>query len=307
MVWNTSLTQIPWFRSGMPPFPGLWLGISDLGLSWLIPNCSLPDVRICMVSNFMDFRCFAAYVPFTCGMTTEVSDLLRVCNRCVTDTESFFDVFGIKNRYKQRRERQEKLMVSANSRNLPTLVESVCETLCLQDCASGLSPVPVWSYFLGAFAWNNLAPTRRIFMKFEIWALFENLSRKFKFHSYRTRITGTLREHQCTFLYLARFSLEWEMFRTKVVQKNQTIDFMFSNFFFNGAGYEIMWKNVVEPERPQTDNMAHAHFTLDTQGNKHTLWICNTYWYFLCNSGCMKAPKCYVLRRCTVPVFYILK
>jgi len=27
-------------------------------------------------------------------MTTEVSDLLRVCNRCVTDTESFFDVFG---------------------------------------------------------------------------------------------------------------------------------------------------------------------------------------------------------------------
>jgi hypothetical protein len=48
--------------------------------------------------------------------------------------------------------------------------------------------------FLGAFAtisfvmsvrppaWNNSAPTGLIFMKFDIWALFENLSRKFKFH-----------------------------------------------------------------------------------------------------------------------------
>ena len=34
-------------------------------------------------------------VPFACEMTTEVSDLRRVCNRCVTDTESFFGVFGI--------------------------------------------------------------------------------------------------------------------------------------------------------------------------------------------------------------------
>jgi hypothetical protein len=31
-------------------------------------------------------------------------------------------------------------------------------------------------------AWNNLAPTRRIFMKFYISVVFENSSRKFKFH-----------------------------------------------------------------------------------------------------------------------------
>ena len=31
-------------------------------------------------------------------------------------------------------------------------------------------------------AWNNSAPTWQIFIKFEIWAFFENLSRKFKFH-----------------------------------------------------------------------------------------------------------------------------
>ena len=31
-------------------------------------------------------------------------------------------------------------------------------------------------------AWNNSAPTRRIFMKIYIWVFFENLSRKFKSH-----------------------------------------------------------------------------------------------------------------------------
>jgi len=30
-------------------------------------------------------------------------------------------------------------------------------------------------------AWNNLAPTKRIVMKVDIWVFFENLSRKFKF------------------------------------------------------------------------------------------------------------------------------
>ena len=29
-------------------------------------------------------------------------------------------------------------------------------------------------------AWNNSSPTGRIFMKFDIWVLFENLSRKYR-------------------------------------------------------------------------------------------------------------------------------
>jgi hypothetical protein len=31
-------------------------------------------------------------------------------------------------------------------------------------------------------AWYNSAPTGRIFMKFDIWLFFENMSRKFNFH-----------------------------------------------------------------------------------------------------------------------------
>jgi hypothetical protein len=35
-------------------------------------------------------------------------------------------------------------------------------------------------------------------------------------------------------------------------RENQQTHFMFSNFFFeNRAVYEIMWKNIVQPDRPQ--------------------------------------------------------
>jgi hypothetical protein len=57
--------------------------------------------------------------------------------------------------------------------------------------------------------------------------------------------------------YLAQFFLEWEMFRTKVVEKNQNKHFVFSNLFFfsflieNRAVYEKIWKNIVEWGMPQ--------------------------------------------------------
>jgi hypothetical protein len=41
-------------------------------------------------------------------------------------------------------------------------------------------------------------------MKFDICVFFENLSRKFKFHSDLTRITGALREELSTFFISSR-------------------------------------------------------------------------------------------------------
>jgi hypothetical protein len=51
--------------------------------------------------------------------------------------------------------------------------------------------------------------------------------------------------------YLDQFSLEWEMFLTKVLEKMNHILFSVTFFFENGAFYEIMWKNIVEPDSPQ--------------------------------------------------------
>ena len=53
-------------------------------------------------------------------------------------------------------------------------------------------------------AWNNFFPSGRIFMKFDIWVFFENLSRNFKLYWNLTGITGTLHERQYMFLIISR-------------------------------------------------------------------------------------------------------
>jgi hypothetical protein len=65
-------------------------------------------------------------------------------------------------------------------------------------------------------------------------------------------------------LYLTRFFLEWEMFQTKRCKENQNTHFMFNIFFRKSCG---LWDNEEEYCRSgqaTDDNMAHAHFMLDT-------------------------------------------
>jgi hypothetical protein len=60
-------------------------------------------------------------------------------------------------------------------------------------------------------------------MKFGIWVVFENLSRIFKFHYNLTTITVLyMKTYVHLWQYLAQFSLEWEMFQIKVVEKIKT-------------------------------------------------------------------------------------
>jgi hypothetical protein len=62
---------------------------------------------------------------------------------------------------------------------------------------------------------NNSAPNETIFMKYYIWVLLENLSRKFK-----TYKTLTLHEDQYTFLILSHsFLLRMRNISTKIVKK----------------------------------------------------------------------------------------
>ena len=52
--------------------------------------------------------------------------------------------------------------------------------------------------------------------------------------------------------YFAQFFLDCETSLTKLVEKIKTRLFILNNFFmFNRAVDEIMWKNMVEPGRPQ--------------------------------------------------------
>ena len=98
---------------------------------------------------------------------------------------------------------------------------------------------------------TNSAVNARILTKFDITVLFENLRRKFKFYENLTRIAGTLHYGQYTFSpYLAQFSLEWQILK-KNVEEIKTRILCSVTFFERRTVYEIMWKNIVEPERPQ--------------------------------------------------------
>ena len=77
--------------------------------------------------------------------------------------------------------------------------------------------------------------------------------------------------------YLSQFSLEWKMFQTEIVEKIRK-HFMLSNFM----KIVVLWDNLEKYCRAveaTDDNVTPAHCMLDSQGYRHTLRICNTYWF----------------------------
>jgi hypothetical protein len=81
--------------------------------------------------------------------------------------------------------------------------------------------------------WNNSAPTGLIFMKFDIWGFSKNLFKKFRFHSNRKRITGTLHQRDlCTFMVVS----PWILLRMRNVsdrsyRANHNTHFIFHKVF----------------------------------------------------------------------------
>jgi hypothetical protein len=100
-------------------------------------------------------------------------------------------------------------------------------------------------------AWKFSASTGRNFIKLYIRVFFENLSRNFKFHYNRTRITGTLHDNQYTFLVISRLiPFRVENVSDKCCRENDNI-LCAITFPLNRAVYEIMWKSIRERDGPQ--------------------------------------------------------
>jgi hypothetical protein len=67
-------------------------------------------------------------------------------------------------------------------------------------------------------------------------------------------MTGTLNEDGYTFFIISRsVLLRMRIVSDKSFKVNQKTHFVSRTFFFpeNRVTYEIMWKNIVEPSRPQ--------------------------------------------------------
>jgi hypothetical protein len=105
--------------------------------------------------------------------------------------------------------------------------------------------------------------------------------------------------------YPAHFLLEWEIFRTSVIEKIKTHVFYSVTFFENRVVYEKMWKNIVIAGQATDDNRAHAHFMLGTYGYKQTHSGCVIHIVCHSNNGCTNATQCYVKH--TLPVLFIVR
>ena len=67
-----------------------------------------------------------------------------------------------------------------------------------------------WLRHICVFTWSNSAPTGRIFMKFDIWGIFKNLSRKCKCPWNVTRVSGTLHaDHMNMYGVAHEMSYHW--------------------------------------------------------------------------------------------------
>ena len=90
--------------------------------------------------------------------------------------------------------------------------------------------------------------------------------------------------------------------KKKVVHKIKT-HFVFNNFFFfeNCAFYEIMRKNIVEPNRPQTKIWCmRIACCIPKATNTHSEYV--ILFVFPCNSGYTNASQCYAVG--AVPVLF---
>jgi len=116
---------------------------------------------------------------------------------------------------------------------------------------------------------------------FDTFSFFrKNLSSEIRFQSNLTRIAGTLYEDLCTCMRTPRWML-LKVSHTKVEEKNQNTHFMFGNSFFeNRAVNEIMWQKYWRAGQAKWQyNTAHAHYMKDNKCYKHTIRICNNYYY----------------------------
>jgi hypothetical protein len=112
--------------------------------------------------------------------------------------------------------------------------------------------------------------------------------------------------------YLAEFFLEWEMFQIKVIEKNKTHILCSLTFFLEYlAVYEIISKNIVELERPQTIWRLRVAYGIikPTRAQAHACARTPTHLHIhteLCNSSCFSAATIVTWTRLSVSATYIV-
>jgi len=143
---------------------------------------------------------------------------------------------------------------------------------CISGAIAKLRNANVYLRHVWLSAWKNSAPSRRIFMKFDIWIFLQNLSRKFNsLKSDKNNGDFTWRPVYIFFIICRWILRRMRNVSDKFVEKVKNTRFMFDNFFFSKIVY--LWEVVENRWQYSTE---HAHCMMDTQGYRSALRICNT-------------------------------
>ena len=110
---------------------------------------------------------------------------------------------------------------------------------------------------------------------------------------------GTVHENHYTFLHWVLLGMR--SLSDQSCGWNQNTHFVSDNFFFKKHSIcEIIWKNIVEPSRPQmTVRCMRIASWITKATNTRSEYI---ILLFHRNSGCKYAPHCYIIR--TLPVVF---
>jgi len=120
------------------------------------------------------------------------------------------------------------------------------------------------------------------------------------------KIVGTVHKDPRTFMILSRWILpRMRNVSGKSCRENQNTHFMFNNVFFeNRTVYEIKWKNIIEPNRPQM-TVWRMRITrwIPKATNTHPGYV--IFITFHCANGYTNPPQCYVIRYVALSYMYV--
>jgi hypothetical protein len=145
-------------------------------------------------------------------------------------------------------------------------------------------------------------------MKLDIWNLFENLYRKFKFHENPTRIAGTLHEDVFTFMTISR----WILLRIRnvldqICTENQTHALSLITFFPRKLC--LLWDNIKEFGGVRKATYRHAHAHAHAPEHTHAWAGTNTQHVigiaFPRQQWFANVPQCYVIVHCLYCYLFI--
>ena len=131
-------------------------------------------------------------------------------------------------------------------------------------------------------------------MKFNIW-IFSKIYRKFQDSLKSGKEQRVLSGIQIYIYDYTSPNFSWnEECSRKIVENIKTHVVFSENYFFKScAGYEVMWKNIVQPDRAQmTIRSMHIACWIPEPTDTQSEYI---ILLFHCNSVCTKAPHCYVV------------